>query len=117
MINKHKRLKKIEGEEWRVIPNSDELYFASNLGRIKSYYYDKETGHIMRSTPLKQYLTTQIRFNGKRRTVLYHKVIAEAWIPRPSKEHTIVTHIDRNGRNNNISNLKWQTKDETKEIS
>ena len=35
-----------------------------------------------------------------------------AWIPRPSENHTIVTHLDRNLKNNHVSNLQWLTPEE-----
>jgi len=49
--------------------------------------------------------------NGHRhRKVLYnHKVVAEAFIPKPPKsvQKWVVSHIDGNKQNNRVDNLKW----------
>ena len=47
MIIKQRKLRKIEDEDWRVVPDSNNRYFVSNYGRIKSFSYNKEDGQIM----------------------------------------------------------------------
>ena len=50
------------------------------------------------------------------RTIYYqaliHRLVAEYFIPQPSKEHTIVAHVDYDKLNNQRSNLKWMTPEE-----
>lgn len=46
------------------------------------------------------------------RTKYIHKLVAEAFLKRPSKEHIFVTHIDGNYDNNCVTNLKWITASE-----
>jgi len=52
--------------------------------------------------------------DGKRATVLIHQLVMEAWgvpRPRPFSEH-VITHLDRNKKNNRLDNLRWIRKDE-----
>jgi hypothetical protein len=48
----------------------------------------------------------------KNRTRYIHKLVAEAFLKKPSDEHIFVTHIDGNYDNNMSSNLKWITASE-----
>lgn len=113
MDRKPQKLKRIDDEEWRDIPNTNGLYQISNYGRLKSFIFNKENGHIMKGAILKNFLITNIKINKKPKTVYFHKLTAEVWLPKPSENHVTVTHIDRNLRNNHVSNLKWQTIEET----
>jgi len=112
-----RKLRKIDDEEWKDIPNTNGMYQVSNYGRVKSFMYNKEDGHILKGGFVKKYRNLQIRINNKPKTVMVHKLVAEAWIPKPSSEHTIVSHIDKNQINNHISNLRWQTEEETRKIN
>lgn len=43
------------------------------------------------------------------RTLLVHRLVAEYFCDKPSDEHSQVTHLDHNRRNNRANNLKWIT--------
>jgi len=110
-----RKLKKIEDEMWRVLPNSDKHYYVSNYGRIKSFAINKKDGHILKFSESNGFLQVQLntkRFIGK---LYVHKVVAEVWLPKPSINHTYVTHLDGKLKNNNIKNLEWHTKDSLRE--
>ena len=51
--------------------------------------------------------------DAKKRTFYYaalvHRLVAENFLPAPSAEQTIVTHLDHDKLNNQVSNLKWIT--------
>lgn len=104
-------------EEWRDIPGYENLYQASNLGRIRSVerYIERADGyknHIMPRV-LKQkknnsnnYLLVNLHKDKKPKRYLVHRLIAITFIPNP---HNLpqVNHKDENPQNNKVSNLEW----------
>jgi len=118
-------------EIWKDVnhPIFWKYYQVSNLGRIKTkgryvtrggpdnqYTYwlnerivsvrrSKENPHLFCSL----YATKVLNSN---KTAYLHKLVAEAFIKRPSNDHVFVTHIDGNYDNNMESNLKWITASE-----
>ena len=44
--------------------------------------------------------------DGKTKTFLVHRLVAEAFIPNP-QQLTQVNHKDENGHNNYVQNLEW----------
>lgn len=45
--------------------------------------------------------------SGKR--IYVHRLVAEAYLKKPSEDHTQVNHIDGNKGNNHYTNLEWIT--------
>jgi hypothetical protein len=111
MIIKQRKLRKIEDEDWRVVPNSNNRYFVSNYGRIKSFSYNKKDGQIMKCFEIKGYKIVPLNLNRVKRKFYVHKLVAEIWIPKPSDKHNCVTHLDGILQNNKVSNLEWHTKE------
>ena len=56
--------------------------------------------------PNKKYLAIGIYINGKRKNILYHRLLAEVFIANPDNLPQI-NHIDGDVLNNSISNLEW----------
>ena len=106
------KLKKLSDEEWREVPESHKLYWISNYGRVKSFKINKKDGLMMKYSVVKNFKFIQLKYDEKINRFFIHKLVALAWIPRPSKKHTIVTHLDRNLKNNHVSNLQWLTVEE-----
>jgi hypothetical protein len=48
-------------------------------------------------------------------TYLVHRLVADAFVPRPSEAHTVVIHRDKNILNNNASNLEWLRPEDARE--
>lgn len=75
-------------------------------------YEDGRLYCTLRGVFLKQstwlYKTYNIRINGKRRQMLTHRLLAQAFIPNPENKPQ-VNHIDGNKLNNDLSNLEWVT--------
>jgi DNA-directed RNA polymerase specialized sigma subunit len=112
---KPRRLKKLEDEIWRVLPESNNRYFVSNYGRVKSFAVDKIDGQILKFCESNGFSQVQFNIDKYKRKFYVHKVVAELWLPKPSVKHTYVTHLDGRFKNNHISNLQWHTKESLKE--
>ncbi|BDX37168.1 hypothetical protein CYCD_05230 [Tenuifilaceae bacterium CYCD] len=105
----NRKLKKLEDEEWRLIPDTMSRYEISNYGRVKSYAYDSVNGKILKCSNVKGFKIVELKANGKSRRACVHKLVAELWLGKPSEQHKYVTHIDSNLNNNHYTNLKWLT--------
>ena len=115
-------------EIWKDVnhPVFKDYYQVSNLGRLKcnGRYIDMGLG---RNYWKNEKLIEKFRRNQhphlftslyspiegfKNKTAYIHKMVAEAFIDRPSESHIYVTHIDGDCSNNIVSNLKWITASE-----
>lgn len=111
IITKVRKLKKIEDEDWREVPKSKGRYFISNYGRVKSFMYNKEEGQFLKLIEGKGFHLVHLTIDNVGRKYFIHKLIAEIWLVKPSENHTFVTHLDGNLKNNHPSNLEWHTKE------
>ncbi|MGQ1784208.1 MULTISPECIES: NUMOD4 domain-containing protein [unclassified Saccharicrinis] len=110
---KKSNLRKLEDEEWRVIPNTDDRYQVSNYGRIKSFCYNSVEGKIVKSGNIKGYKSINLRVDGQKKTLLVHKLVAELFIPIDDATRTVVIHRDWNKLNNHVNNLQWLSREES----
>lgn len=81
-----------------------ENYLISTTGIITN----KKTGRQLKQREKKGYMEVNIYNKGKRKTMLVHRLVAQAFIPNPSNLPQ-VNHKDENPRNNNVDNLEWCT--------
>ena len=89
-------------EIWRSIGYDG--YEVSNLGRVKSYKYDKENGRIMKPyKDTKGYLQIDLSLDGRKREnrvhLQVHRLVAIAFIPNPDNLPQ-VNHKDEDKTNN-----------------
>jgi hypothetical protein len=112
MFKKPRRLVKITDEEWRPVPNSNDKYQVSNYGRIKSFFNKGKYEQMLKTHELNGFKIANISINNKKPSIYIHRLVAEAWIPKPSNDHNYVMHLDGNLSNNHISNLAWMTKEQ-----
>ncbi|MCF6342435.1 MAG: NUMOD4 motif-containing HNH endonuclease [Bacteroidales bacterium] len=110
MILKQRKLRKIEDEVWRLVPESGNRYQVSNYGRVKSFAFNKKDGQVLKCADINGYKLVQLNMDKIKRKVYVHKLVAEIWLPKPSDKHTYVTHLDGNFKNNQVSNLEWHTR-------
>lgn len=93
-------------EIWVPISGTNNLYFVSNFGRVKSFVRGKER-LLKPNENNKGYYRVTISVPQKR-VVFVHRLVAEYFV-----EHkdgcTVVNHKDFNPKNNNFTNLEWTT--------
>lgn len=102
-------------ETWKPIPNYEDKYEASNLGRIRSISrYVNTKGNSMRfikSRVLNQqinrrgYSIIALSTDKTQKTFTVHQLIALTFIPNFIKG-TELNHLDGNKQNNALSNLE-----------
>lgn len=107
-------IKVIEEEVWKVVEGFPD-YSVSNLGRMISRRTSKEKFVAKKPNHYFGYTTITLRgVEGDSRRVGIHRVVAEAFIPKPvgwTKDYH-VNHIDGDPTNNTLENLEWCTRSE-----
>jgi hypothetical protein len=89
-------------EEYKDISNY-ENYEVSNLGNVRN----KKTGRILKSYNKGGYYVVGLS-DIKTKTLQIHRLVCQAFVPNPENKPQ-VNHIDKNGLNNNVMNLEWNT--------
>lgn len=107
-------------EIWKSIKGYEGLYEVSNHGKVRSidkvveYAWRGQTKKAAKKgkvlTPVKrdEYLGVSLSKEGKRKSFLIHRLVAEAFVENPFNLPQ-VNHKDENKFNNNVSNLEWCT--------
>lgn len=112
-------------EDWRDIPGYVALYQVSNLGRVRSLHRTVELvrlgrrctrrieGGILQPASMSSgHLSVSLSRDGKQRTHQVHALVLEAFVgPRPGTHIDWQgCHADGNPANNNLTNLRWDTR-------
>ena len=103
-------------EVWKDVVGYEGLYQVSNLGKVRSLTRIVErsdkTVRLRNGKMLSlikksdNYISTTLFRNGKKKTVLVHRLVASAFIPNPNGFQE-VNHKDENPSNNHVDNLEW----------
>lgn len=92
-------------EIWKDIEGYDGLYQVSNMGRVKSLKFGKEK--ILKSAKNNMgYLLIVLCKEGKPKTFMVHRLVAQAFIPNPDNLLEI-NHIDEDKTNNRVENIEY----------
>lgn len=105
-------------EIWKAIPGYEGLYEVSNLGHVRSVARIVRASGISQRRAfgrvLKPY-TNKLRYqyvalskDGKPKTLLVHRLVANVFVPNPNN-YSIINHKDENPSNNRADNLEWCT--------
>jgi len=95
----------LQDEEWKAISNTNNHYFISSYGRVKSCH--KRT--IILSPKINSYGYAKIAIvkNGKRVDIAIHRLVASEFIGDCNGYE--IDHVDGNRLNNNMNNLRIVT--------
>lgn len=114
----------LDEEIWKWIIGYEDIYMASNLGRIKCLprtWIVRCGGIRKRSEILMKpwinsngYYFIGLMKDGKRKTIAVHILIAKLFIENPYNKPE-VNHIDTDKSNNRADNLEWNTRLENAE--
>lgn len=94
-------------EEWRDVVGYEGLYKVSNLGKVKSLWFNKERilKPAINSTT---YYSVLLYKNNIKKSCLVHRIVATAFLKNENNFNS-VNHINENKLDNNINNLEWCT--------
>lgn len=93
-------------EIWKPINGYEFLYKISNLGNVLSLRTNKLLKQNMNTSG---YFAVQLCKDGKRKSYLVHRLVAEHFINNP-KRCPEVNHKDEDKSNNVVDNLEWCTR-------
>lgn len=99
------------GEVWKEI-TQNKAYSISNYGRIKRKYKTTEERLLKPYKNKGGYLRVDILTEGKRKTYLVHRLVAQEFVEAGSPEQNTVDHIDGDKTNNRADNLQYLSRKE-----
>lgn len=86
-----------------IIDGYETNYLISDDGTVKN----KKTNRVLKGSITSEgYNRIQLSVNGKNKSILTHKLVAEYFLENPDNCKYIM-HIDGNNSNNDVKNLAW----------
>ena len=96
----------LENEVWRDIYGYDGVYQVSDLGRVRS----RNSGEwkVLRARKNRcGYLYLNLYKYGKSKTVMVHRLVAQAFIYNDDESKNEINHINEDKTDNKVSNLEY----------
>lgn len=92
-------------------------YAISTAGRLLSFVDEFQDGRLLNGSYADGYKVLRYKINRPDGTlynkhVFFYKLVANAFIIRPSEQHLHIAHLDYIRDNDNINNLRWMTREE-----
>ena len=96
----------------KEIPGYDGKYLVSETGDVYSVRRQGTDGRML-STRFNSvgYVCVDLRRGKSKKRALVHRLVGEAFIPKPTGKN-FINHKDGDKTNNNVSNLEWCTRSE-----
>lgn len=108
-------------EIWKPVTHikgkTSKKYAVSSKGRLASYDKNIEDRYVLKQHLNGGFPMATIHVEGKSKALFSHQAIGGAFLKKHSPKCKFVIHLDHNKANNDISNLKWATKNEQVEHS
>ncbi len=108
-------------EIWKPVTHikgkTSKKYAVSSKGRLASYDKNIEDRYVLKQHLNGGFPMATIHVEGKSKALFSHQAIGGSFLKKHSPKYKFVIHLDHNKANNDISNLKWVTKDEQVEHS
>jgi len=86
-------------------------YYVTIDGQVFSTKY--KNPRLIKPNNVGKYQTVRLSDGTKTKTFYLHRLVALAFLPKPTNSDRVV-HIDGNKHNNNVNNLKWYMKQRVK---
>lgn len=109
------KIQDLEGEQWKVINKTNNLYQVSNMGRVKSLHGYTAIILKPKNTKLK-YDRIDISINGEQTTRTIHSLVAEYFLPKPENINCIIHHKNLNSKDNRAKNLQIMERGEHRRL-
>ena len=108
-------------EIWKPVTHikgkTSKKYAVSSKGRLASYDKNIEDRYVLKQHLNGGFPMATIDVEGTSKALFSHQAIGASFLKKHSPKCKFVIHLDHNKANNDISNLKWATKDEQVEHS
>lgn len=108
-------IENLPSEHWKPISNTNEMYYVSDKGRIKSLY-GYEAIILKPTVKENKYNRVDIVINGEMTHKYIHNLVANEFLEKPQEVFVQVHHKDFNSKNNQKENLCYLSAEEHRKI-
>ena len=104
-----------EFRQFEMPPNTLRKYAISNRGRLISYKDEMVYGRILNGALADGYRAFNFKLYNqekKNKQYFFYRLVAESFLVKESEDQIYVLHLDYDRANDDLSNLKWATKEQ-----